>query len=112
MNNPSRLMILALLASLSGCAGLGGFGGNNSGGYGYPGYGGYGGYGYPSYRQPQWNPPVTQTQKDLNTINDNMDKLSKLPPDQQQAVIKKAKELQEKRDRELDRYSEQSRGRW
>lgn len=110
MKTTRYVVALLSMASLSGCAGFGGFGGNNNnGGYGYPSYGGYG---YPNYRQPQWNPPMTQTQKDLNTINDNMKQLSKLPPEQQQQVLKRAKELQEQRNRELDQYSKQSQGRW
>jgi hypothetical protein len=118
MKGLNPIAAVLYLASLSGCAalgGLGGFGGNNGGYGGYPNYGnpgGYGGYGYPGYGQPQWNPPMTQTQKDLDTIYNNREKLAKLPPEQQKQVIQRATELQKQRQRELRQYNQQSRGYW
>ena len=64
-----------------------------------------------SYRR-RWNPPMTQVQKDLNTIYDNRNRISRLPPQQQQRVIQRAQELQGQRARELERYSQQRLGRW
>lgn len=78
----------------------------------YPRYGQHGGSMGGGYRQPQWRPPMTQTQKDLNTIYDNRNRISRLPPQQQQRVIQRAQELQGQRARELDRYGQQRRGRW
>jgi hypothetical protein len=55
---------------------------------------------------------MTQTQKDLDTLYNNRNKIAKLPPEQQQQAMQRAQELQKQRQRELEQYNRQSQGRW
>jgi hypothetical protein len=69
---------------------------------------GYGLGGY-NYRPPKWNPPMTQAQKDLNTIYDHRNQIARLPHQQQRVITNRAQELQRQRGRALRHYQ---RRRW
>ena len=100
---------MALPLLLAGCAGFGGDGGGYAGyygAYGYPGRYGYPG-GYPGYAAPGRYgyypprryyptppaPPLSPAQQQLKYLYEHRDQINKLPPEQQQQVIKRAKEL-------------------
>ncbi len=105
-----NLMVFVVLGLLSGCGGYNSYPGMPGGGYGYgytpypgpaygyyPGpvyygrpYGGYGGYGYSDHAP---RPPISNNQKALNFIYDHRNQIQRLPPQQQQQILRQAEKL-------------------
>ena len=105
-------LIPILCAGFTGCGG-----GNNYGGYGgsegYPGYGNYGGgggpYGYGNYggygnsgpndyaraaeQQEHEEQKEARARQELNDIYKNKAEITKLPPQEQKQIVKRAKKL-------------------
>lgn len=108
------IMLLAL-GFFSGCGGYNSYPGMPGGGYGYgyqpPVNYGYG-YGYPPYPGPAYGyypgpvyyggygysdhsprPPVSNNQKALNYVYDHRNEIKRLPPQQQQQILRQAQQL-------------------
>lgn len=83
------LILLLDFGFLPGCTGYNSYPGMPVGGYGYPPPVHYG-YGYSGHT---YRPPISNDQKALNYLYDHRNEIKRLPPQQQQQILRQAQKL-------------------